>query len=220
MLPRTPEPDLMDDAMQALAYAQADFSEPHDAFVAHFRRLFPAFCDGNVLDLGCGPADIAMRFCNALPAISVTGVDGAETMLELGRAAIERHGLAARLALERRYLPDPTLAPASYDAVISNSLLHHLDHPSVLWQTVRHAARPAAPVAVMDLMRPASLEEAQQRTERYAAGAPAVLRHDFYHSLLAAYRPDEVRAQLDSAGLAHFAVATVSDRHLLIWGTC
>lgn len=218
MLLRTPEPDLMDGAEQALAYAQADFSEPHDAFVAHFRRLFPGFAAGDVLDLGCGPADISIRFCRALPAVSLTGVDGAEAMLELGRQAIERHGLSSRLALECRYLPDATLTPARFDAVISNSLLHHLGDPAVLWQTVTHAAKPGAPVAIMDLMRPASLDEAQQLTERYASDAPAVLRHDFYHSLLAAYRPDEVRAQLASAGLAHFAVEAVSDRHLLIWG--
>lgn len=218
MLPRTPEPDLMDGAEQALAYAEADFSEPHDAFVAHFRRLFPDFAAGAVLDLGCGPADIAIRFCRALPAISLTGVDGADAMLELGRQAVERHGLAARLALERRYLPDPTLATAHYDAAISNSLLHHLGDPAVLWQTVKHATRPGAPVVVMDLMRPASLEAAGQLAERYASDAPAVLRHDFYHSLLAAYRPDEVRAQLADAGLAHFSVEAVSDRHLLIWG--
>lgn len=218
MLPRTPEPDLMDCAEQALAYAEADFSEPHDAFVAHFRRLFPDFVAGAALDLGCGPADISIRFCRALPAVSLTGVDGAAAMLELGRRAIERHGLSTRLALEHRYLPDSTLPPAHFDAVISNSLLHHLADPAVLWQTVTHAAKPGAPVAVMDLMRPTSLDEAGQLAERYASDAPAVLRHDFYHSLLAAYRPDEVRAQLATAGLAHFRVEAVSDRHLLIWG--
>lgn len=218
MLPRTPEPDLMDGAEQALAYAEADFSEPHDAFVAHFRRLFPDFSAGDALDLGCGPADISIRFCRALPAVSLTGVDGAEAMLELGRLAVAGHGLSTRLILERRYLPDPTLPPARFDAVISNSLLHHLADPAALWQTVRHAAKPGAPVAIMDLMRPASLDEVEHLTECYAAGAPAVLRHDFYHSLRAAYRPEEVRAQLADAGLAHFSVEAVSDRHLLIWG--
>ncbi len=220
MLPRVPEPDLMDAPAQAQAYAQADFSEPHDAFVAHFRRLFPSFAAGRALDLGCGPADISIRFCKALPAVSLTGVDGAEAMLALGREAVERHGLAARLVLERRYLPDAALAAARYDAVISNSLLHHLHDPAVLWQTLRQTAKPGAPAMVMDLLRPASLDEAERLTGHYAAGAPAVLRHDFYHSLLAAYRPDEVRAQLAAAGLARFSVEAVSDRHLLIWGTC
>ena len=47
---RVPEPELMDDPAQALAYAGADFSEPHQAFVAHFRERFPDFHSGSVLD--------------------------------------------------------------------------------------------------------------------------------------------------------------------------
>ncbi|MBS4096455.1 MAG: class I SAM-dependent methyltransferase [Sulfuricella sp.] len=219
MLSRTPEPDLMDDAAQAQAYADADFSAPHDAFVGHFRRLFPAFATGRVLDLGCGPADITLRFARALPQASFVGIDGAPAMLELGRQAAIRNGLDDRIALEQHYLPDPDLPSQAWDAVVSNSLLHHLNDPSVLWDTVAQVAKPGAPLAVMDLLRPASLDEAAELTTRYADDAPEVLRRDFYNSLLAAYRPDEVRAQLASAGLAHLNIAAVSDRHLLIWGT-
>jgi SAM-dependent methyltransferase len=220
MLQRTPEPDLMNGAEQALAYARSDFSEPHNAFVAHFQRLFPDFAGGHVLDLGCGPADIGIRLCEALPAVALTGVDGAAAMLELGREAIERHGLAQRLVLEQRYLPDATLPQAAYDAAISNSLLHHLNDPGVLWQTLRHGAKAGAPVLVMDLMRPATLAQAEHLKQCYAADAPPVLQRDFYHSLLAAYRPDEIRDQLAAAGLSRWRVEAVSDRHFIVWGNC
>ncbi len=216
---RIPEPDLMNDSEQAEVYAQADFSEPHDAFVAHFRRLFREFGAGRVLDLGCGAADIGIRFCRAYPDVHLTGVDGAAAMLHLGMVAVRTAGLAERLTLMQCYLPDAALATFRFDAVISNSLLHHLDDPAVLWETVRQTAQPGAPVLVMDLMRPTSFAEAGMLTERYAADAPPVLRQDFHNSLLAAYRPEEVRAQLHAADLFGFRVEAVSDRHLLIWGT-
>lgn len=215
---RIPEPELMEDAEQAAAYAAADFSEPHQAFIEHFQRLFPAFRGGRVLDLGCGPADVTIRFARAYPEARLVGVDGAEPMLRLGREAVARSGLEQRVSLVRLRLPDPGLAGAGYDAIISNSLLHHLAEPQVLWQTVASAARPGAPVLVMDLARPASLEQAAALLERYAAGAPPLLRRDFRNSLLAAYRPQEVEAQLRAAGLAHFRVAVASDRHWLAWG--
>lgn len=79
-------------------------------------------------------------------------------------------------------------------------------------------ARPGASVFVMDLLRPHSIEEAERLTASHAADAPAVLRQDFFNSLLAAYRLDEIAAQLKSAGLEHFCVAQVSDRHVVIWG--
>jgi hypothetical protein len=53
---------------------------------------------------------------------------------------------------------------------------------------------------------------------REAGGEPEILQRDFFYSLCAAYTPDEVRAQLASAGLAHFAFESVSDRHWIAYG--
>lgn len=219
LLERIPEPPLMDDPEQARAYAEADFSEPHEAFVAHFRRLFPGLAPSRATDLGCGPADVTQRFSRAYPDCRILGVDGAEAMLQPGREALAGSPLAGRIELSCRYLPDASLPAHAFDAVISNSLLHHLDDPAVLWQTVAQVGKPGAALLAMDLMRPASREEAEALTRRYAGGAPPVLQRDFFNSLLASYRPDEVRAQLEAAGLARLAVEAVSDRHLLVWGT-
>ena len=42
---------------------------------------------------------------------------------------------------------------------------------------------------------------------------------DFFNSLLAAYRPDEIRAQLLAVGLGdRLQIDVVSDRHLIVWG--
>ena len=62
---RIPEPELMDDPAQAYAYANADFSEPHQAFVERFTQCFPGHAPRRVLDLGCGAADITIRFARA-----------------------------------------------------------------------------------------------------------------------------------------------------------
>jgi len=131
-----------------------------------------------------------------------------------------RNGFDAELrearALELR-LPAPP-PDARYELLFSNSLLHHLADPSVLWTTLRLWGSPGAAVFVMDLLRPASRTDAESLVERHASGEPDVLRRDFLHSLLAAYRPDEVRAQLGRAGLADLRIETVSDRHFVVWG--
>lgn len=216
---RIPEPELMEDEAHARAYAEADFDEPHAMFVRLWEESFGRDrLSGRVIDLGCGPADITVRFAERHPGIIIDGIDGSEAMLACARERLHRTGLASRIQLIRARLPDTELSAGAYDAIISNSLLHHLPDPAVLWQTIRHCARPGAPVLVMDLMRPASRVEAEQLVERHAAGAPAVLRHDFLHSLLAAWRPDEIRGQLHAAGLDAFRTRPVSDRHLLIWG--
>jgi len=215
---RIPEPELMNEPDQACAYATADFSEPHDAFIAHFCRCFPDFRGGAVLDLGCGPADVTIRFARAYPAARVVGVDGAEAMLALGRQAVAAAGLEDRIRLNQVRLPAPVIGETRYAAVISNSLLHHLGDPRVLWEAVVASACPGSPLFIMDLMRPPSREAALRLLALHAADAPEVLRRDFLSSLLAAFRPDEVELQLAACGLSHLQVEVASDRHLIVYG--
>lgn len=214
---RIPEPELMDEPAQALAYARADFTEPHARFVEQLRTLgLPP--RGRALDLGCGPGDISLRFLVAFPGWQLDAVDGAPNMLALAREAAADAGFDERVRFVEAVLPDADLPAASYDLVLSNSLLHHLHRPAVLWDCVRRAARPGAAVFVVDLMRPADVAAADALVERWAAGEPDVLRRDFRASLLAAFRPDEVRVQLADAGLDELTVDVVSDRHLLVAG--
>jgi trans-aconitate methyltransferase len=215
---RVPEPELMSDVEQARAYASADFSEPHDRFVRLLRERLPRLPDaGTAADLGCGPCDVALRFLRDHPGWRVDGVDGSAAMLAEARRAAEREGAGARVRLLELRLPAPP-PDARYELLFSNSLLHHLPDPSVLWTTLRLWGSPGAAVFVMDLQRPARREDAESLVQRYAAGEPDVLRRDFLHSLLAAYRPDEVRAQLERAGFADLHTETVSDRHFAVWG--
>lgn len=219
MLLRVPEPELMDTVEQARAYAAADFTEPHEAFVVRFGERFPEYRSGRVLDLGCGPADVTVRFARAYPHVRVHGVDGAPAMLDEARRLLRTADVGDRVSLELVRLPSPALTGAAYDAVISNSLLHHLADARVLWATVASTARDGAPVFVMDLCRPVNTDAAYDLVDRYAAGESPVLRDDFFRSLCAAYTTDEVQAQLVDAGLERFRVERAGDRHLLVWGT-
>jgi ubiquinone/menaquinone biosynthesis C-methylase UbiE len=217
---RIPEPELMESPEQARAYAAADFSGPHDAFVACFRDRFPAFGDGRVIDLGCGTADITARFARTFPEVTVHGVDGAAAMLDLGIEYVREAGLADRITLQlaRLSLEPPALALGGpYDAVISNSLLHHLADPAVLWQTARAVAATGAPIFVMDLRRPPSTDAADALVTTYAADEHPLLRDDFRASLCAAYTVDEVGAQLEDARLP-LQIEALGDRHLLVSG--
>jgi 2-polyprenyl-3-methyl-5-hydroxy-6-metoxy-1,4-benzoquinol methylase len=214
---RIPEPELMDDPAQASAYAQADFSEAHEAFVRYFAERFPDVTPRRVLDLGCGPADVAIRFARAHSDCTVAAVDGSAPMLELAEEAVRSAGLRPRFEFHYGRIPAVVL-DGRYDVILSNSLLHHLDNPMSLWATARAHAAPGAVLLVMDLLRPATRAAAEQLVAEYARGEPELLRRDFYNSLLAAYRPDEIHTQLAAGGLARLRVEVVSDRHLLVHG--
>jgi ubiquinone/menaquinone biosynthesis C-methylase UbiE len=212
---RIPEPEVMDDPAQAVAYARADFSEVNQAFVDRFRATFPAFRMGRVVDLGCGPADIPIRLARALPAAHITGVDASEPMLVLAREAVAAARLADRITVMAGRLPDLPLPDGGFDAVISNSLVHQLPEGEPFWREVGRLGGTGAVVLVVDLFRPDSAERAREIVTTYAAGADAIHQRDYYNSLRAAFTPSEVAAQLEAAGLGHLTVRVVSDRH---WG--
>ncbi len=217
---RRPEPELMDEAEQALAYAEADFSEPDARFIALLEQQAPGSLEWvRALDLGCGPGNVLLRFLRAYPEATCDGLDGSQAMLAHAQAALDGlPGLAKRARLLCDCLPSERLEQHAYDLVLSNSLLHHLHDPQVLWQSIRQAGRPGALVQVMDLMRPASAGWAEALVATYADEAPEVLRNDFRNSLFAAFEPQEVVAQLQEAGLDTLEVGVVSDRHLAVFG--
>ncbi|MDT8449616.1 MAG: class I SAM-dependent methyltransferase [Wenzhouxiangellaceae bacterium] len=217
-LPRTPEPELMDSPDQVRAYAEADFAESNQAFVDFLDERFrPRPDSGHLVDLGCGPGDICIRLARALPGWRITGVDAGANMLATARERIAARHLQNRIELVLARLPDPglTLDPAA--SVVCNSLLHHLPDPAVLWRAIRELAAPGAWVQVMDLARPDSRAAAEALVEQYSGREPDVLKTDFFNSLNAAWRVDEVRAQLDDAGL-DLECRMVSDRHWLVSG--
>jgi ubiquinone/menaquinone biosynthesis C-methylase UbiE len=217
---RIPEQELMSDSEQARAYAAADFEEPHSAVIRLFQQTFGQQLPGrSVLDLGCGPGDITFRFARAYPDCIVHGVDGSGAMLSLARKALAQAlDLRGRVLFIQALLPEIELPLPHYAAVISNSLLHHLPDPQALWESIKCFAGPGAPVCIVDLKRPDSLSEAQRLTDTYARGEPEILQRDFYKSLCAAFEPGELEEQLLAAGLQHFSVTTVSDRHVMITG--
>jgi ubiquinone/menaquinone biosynthesis C-methylase UbiE len=207
----------MDDEEQAAVYAKADFAEENQGFVNLFREYFPDFSGGHVLDLGCGPADIPIRFVKALPNCRVTAVDASPPMIKLAGAAVAKAGLSGRIALICERMQ--TFAPAERaDAVISNSLLHHIPNPLQFWYGLKKQVKPGACVLVMDLLRPESPEAAQAIVDQYAANEPAILRRDFYNSLLAAFTEDEVAAQLAEMNMSRLLIDVIDDRHWVVGG--
>lgn len=211
------EPELMEEDSQVLAYAQADFEAENQGFVDLFREYFPEFSEGQVFDLGCGPGDIPIKFARMFSTCRVTGVDASAPMIRLAEQAVAQAGLSDRVTFRcARFqdLPGASLA----DAAISNSLLHHVPNPLQFWNKLRQLVRPGAPVLVMDLLRPASPEEAQAIVDRYAADEPEILRRDFYNSLLAAFTEDEIASQLARMNLTRLLIDVIDDRHFVVGG--
>ena len=214
---RVPEAELMDEEEQAAAYAAADLTEWHGPLVARLlERVGPA--EGCLLDVGCGTADMTVRILEACPRLTAVAVDGSAPMLARARAGLERAGLQDRVRLEHRTVPDATFEMA-FDIVMATSVLHHVGEPVAFWRWLVRCARQGGRIVVLDLHRPADLDEAHRLVRDAASEARPQLQHDFFNSLCASYTAGEIRRQLDDAGLTDFQVAPLGDAHVVAWGT-
>jgi len=224
------EPELMEGLAQAQAYGAADFSGPDQALVERLAELVGPAGVGQplrIVDLGCGPGNISFRLVAHFTQAQVLGLDGSAAMVDLAAQGLERHPHGRlRLTFRQALLPlDPGLAEqlaggvgAGFGVVVSNSLLHHLHQPQVLWRTVRQLASPGALVLMRDLRRPPNPEAVRQLVQRHASGAPELLQRDYGHSLAAAFTLAEVQDQLREAALPQLEVRELDDRYLEIAG--
>jgi ubiquinone/menaquinone biosynthesis C-methylase UbiE len=213
MLSRVLEPEAMDTPEEASDYDAMDFSEVNARFVADFLEAHGPCRGGRVLDVGAGPARIAIALCRSDPAARVRAADLAEAMLERARRNVADAGLSGRVDCVRadaKALPWPG---GRFEAVISNTIVHHIPDPSPALAEMGRMVAPGGTLFVRDLARPATDSEVEALVAQYAGGEPPASRALFDASLRAALTVPEVRAIVRGLGLPEEGVAMTSDRH-------
>ena len=225
---RSPEPELMNAPDQVIAYSDADFSCGDHSVIERLSQLMeqalPVLPEAAlILDLGCGPGNISERLAVRWPLSNVIGLDGSSSMIGMANQRLSDVCPAIKnlsyllVDLSQCCLGDiPQINGAS--VIVSNSLLHHLHNPQMLWTSVEQLAEPNALILHRDLRRPSNEHEVDALCAHYVRHAPTVLQRDFRASLIAAFTTDEVRDQLDQAGLGHFTVTEIGDRYLEVCG--
>ncbi len=211
MLERVLEPEVMDSQEDADEYAAFDNTAVNEEFVARALELAPA--RGAVLDVGTGPGDIAVLLAQRAPSLRILAIDLGEHMLKMARANVLRAGLSQRVEVARIDAKSSGLPPASFDMILSNSLVHHIPEPGELFAELGRLARDGAALFIKDLHRPASEAELTALVERYAEGCSGYQRRIFADSLRAALTVDEVKAICAKVELSGVEVRRTSDRH-------
>jgi len=205
------EPEAMDTAEEAEGYDAMDHSGPNGAFV---ERLFELGARGRILDLGCGPAQVPLLICERCPDSTVLGLDLAHHMLRVARRNVAASPHAGRVELLHGDAKSVGLEDGSFDAVCSNTILHHIPDPRPFLREAARLVRPGGALLIRDLFRPATRERLEELVALHAADCDDYQRGLFGASLNAAFTPEELRALADECGLGHAEVVVDTDRHV------
>lgn len=212
MLERILEPEIMDSLEDAAEYEAIDNAKVNAEFVRFFTAEV-GFNGGRVLDLGTGPADIAIAIAEASSEAQVTGLDLGSFMMKAARRRVAASPARDRITLVEADAKATGFASESFDFIICNSLVHHIPDPRQLFAEVVRLLAPGGGLFLKDLRRPASLAELRALVATYAANDTPYQRELFHNSLHAALLPEEVAEVARSAGLLDAVLTTPSDRH-------
>ncbi|MCC6510079.1 MAG: methyltransferase domain-containing protein [Pirellulaceae bacterium] len=211
LLSRQLEPELMDDPQEAIVYDEMDHSEVNRRFVDDL--LAGGEIGYDILDLGTGTARIPIELCQRVSNCRVLASDGALSMLDVARYNISVNSMDYRIQLHLADAKSLPIDDASFDTIISNSLIHHVPEPEMVIAQIARLIRPDGRIFVRDLYRPDSQAEIDELVTRVAGHEPADAQAMFRNSLHAALTLDEIRAMVTDRGYSADDVQMTSDRH-------
>ena len=214
MLPRVLEAEVMDKPEEAREYNAMDHSGVNARFVADFLSFHGPGRGGELLDVGTGPAHLPVALCRADRRFRILGVDLAGPMLDLARRNVAEAELTDRIRLARgdaKVLPFPD---GRFEAVVSNTIVHHLADPFPAMVEMVRLVAPGGSLMIRDLVRPEDQLELDGLVAKHAGNEPVQARALFRDSLHAALTIDEARSIVrDQIGLPAEGLVKTSDRH-------
>ena len=166
-----------------------------------------------MLDLGTGTAQIPILLCQATADVRIIAADAAVSMLDLARLNVEIAGLRDRIQLDHSDAKGMAYRDHMFDAVISNSIVHHIPQPREVLREAVRVSKPGGLLFFRDLTRPANDDEVSRLVEVYAAGCNEHQQTLFRDSLRAALTLEEMRELVAEFGFAAETVQVTSDRH-------
>ena len=150
------EPEVMAGEDEASSYASAAalayLGKIDDSFVDHFYQLGTSA--GRVLDVGTGPGVIPIKIARRSSDLEVVGIDLSEAMLDLARNSLKDESSDLTVSFEIGNASHLEYDDTSFDAVISNSVLHHLEDPVPALNEMARVVKPGGAVLIRDIRRP------------------------------------------------------------------
>ncbi len=205
------ETEVIDSLEEVIEYDAPDLTEVNKVFAEQAMAI--GIKTGLILDAGTGTARIPILICQQRPECKIIGIDLSKNMLMVGEKNIKQAGLENQIKLELVDAKNMPYPESYFDAVISNTIIHHLPDPKPFLQSVKKVLKSGGGIFLRDLIRPENNAKVEELIKQYAYCYNKHQQQLFENSLKAAFTVDEVREMLENVGLECVKVYQSSDRH-------
>ncbi len=227
---REPEPELMDKKSQVKAYCAADFSLGENnliKFICNYLRRNNINLSRNdlIIDLGCGPGNITEKLSERWPDVNVFGVDGSQEMIREAESRLFENKIVNKYR-NLNYLCSDIRKISSHKIfsrkkitlLVSNSLIHHINHIDNFFKFIIDLSNKDTINFHKDLIRPKDQETALKLKDQCSQKFSTILANDYYASLKASYRRNEVQEKILELNLNSMNVIEETEEYLIVYG--
>jgi ubiquinone/menaquinone biosynthesis C-methylase UbiE len=211
MIERILEPEVIDTLEDALEYDTMNFTEVNTLFAQRAIELLPM--KGVVLDVGTGTARIPPLMSEINPNLQIIAVDLSKNMLEVARLNVKKANLSGKITLQKVDAKKLPFEDNYFDAVVSNSLIHHISDPIPVLKEINRVTKKRGSIFIRDLIRPDSEEAVDVLVNLYAYDADEYQKKLYRDSLYASFTLEEVKSLVAESGIKNTSVVQSSDRH-------
>ena len=226
---RRAEPELMNTKDQVDSYSEADFSKGEIKFIRFIKNYLKKnnihlTHNDLIVDLGCGPGNISEKLSQEWPKTSVLGIDGSKEMIHKAKF---RKNLREKPLNNLNYLCEDIKNIKLVDIsdkkhinlLVSNSLIHHITNINQFFECILSLSSENTLNFHKDLIRPINEKYALQLKAECASKYNETLTNDYYASLQASYRADELKKLILDKNLVHLDVLEEENKYLILYGS-
>ena len=226
---RKAEPELMNTKDQVDSYSEADFSYEENKFIRFIRNTLKKNkinLNGSdlIVDLGCGPGNMSEKLSLEWPNVPVIGIDGSKEMILKAESRKNLHPKKLNnLIYLYKDIKDIKLTDISnkkkITLLISNSLIHHLTHIDEFFECIISLSSRETLNFHKDLVRPFNEKSALKLKAECSLQYNEILTNDYYASLQASYRANELKDFILKKNLNQFEVLEEGKKYLILCGS-
>jgi len=227
---REPEPELMNNKSQVKAYCAADFSLGEInliKFISNYLKVNNINLSKNdlIVDLGCGPGNISEKLSERWPEVNVLGIDGSQEMIREAESRIFKSKIINKyknlnyLCSDiRKIYSDEIFSRKEITLLVSNSFIHHIIDLDNFFKFIINLSSVETINFHKDLIRPKDEETALKLKDKCSQKYSIILTNDYYASLKASYRKNEIREKILELNLNSMNVFEESEEYLIVYG--
>ena len=227
---RRPEPELMNTKNQVDSYSDADFSKGEIKFVQFIKNYLE---ENNIhlshndliIDLGCGPGNISERLSERWPEVNVLGIDGSQEMIRQAESRKFKNKTINKFTNLNYLCSDireisllEIFSKKENTLLVSNSFVHHIIDLDNFFKFIINLSSKETINFHKDLIRPKDEETALKLKEKCSQKYSIILTDDYYASLKASYRKNEVQKKISELNLNSMNVVEEGEEYLIVYG--